>query len=60
MRLSSALLDLYDIRSALLDLYDIRNSLSEDVKNQPKDSEGSEITIGDCLTDVIETIEGII
>jgi len=48
------------LSSALLDLYDIQNSLSEDIKNQPKDNEGSEITIGDCLTDVIETIEGVI
>jgi hypothetical protein len=42
-----------DLTSALCDLQDVRNALSERIKNRPKDSEGTEITIGDCLDDVI-------
>ena len=45
------------ISSALLDAYDIREALSARIKNKPKDNEGSEITIGDCLNDIIETLE---
>jgi hypothetical protein len=46
-----------EISSALLDMYDIKNSLSKDIKNQLKDSDGSNITIGDCIDDVIKTLE---
>jgi hypothetical protein len=46
-----------DITSALLDLYDIRGALSASVKNQLKDNEGTEATIGDCLEAVIELLE---
>ena len=46
-----------EISKALLDMYDVRNSLSKDIKNQPKDSDGSDITIGDCIDDVIMFLE---
>ena len=42
-----------EIASALCDMEDIKNFLSDDIKNQPKDNEGTEITIGDCIHDVI-------
>ena len=45
------------ISSALLDAYDIRNALPNRIKNKPKDNEGSEITIGDCLDDIISLLE---
>lgn len=48
-----------DIQSALFDAYDIRNALSDKVKNRPKDNEGSDITIGDCLDDIITTLESL-
>jgi hypothetical protein len=48
-----------DISSALLDAYDVRNALSDRVKNRPKDNEGSGITIGDCLDDIIATLEAL-
>jgi hypothetical protein len=41
----------------LFDLYDVRKSLSTKIKNKPKDNEGSGITIGDCLDDVIILLE---
>jgi hypothetical protein len=50
-----------DVSSALCDMYDIRNALSAKVKKMPKDNEGTEITIGDCIDDVIlflEQLEG--
>lgn len=46
-----------EISSALCDMYDIRNTLTAKVKNQPKDNDGTEITIGDCLDSVIEFLE---
>jgi hypothetical protein len=46
-----------EIQSALFDAYDVRNALSTKTKNRPKDNEGTEITIGDCLDDIITTLE---
>ena len=48
-----------DITSALLDMYDIKNALSDDIKNQPKDNDGTDTTIGDCIDDVIKTLEEV-
>jgi hypothetical protein len=45
------------ITSALCSAYDIRNVLSKKIKNMPKDNEGTEFTIGDCLDDIISTLE---
>jgi hypothetical protein len=45
------------ITDALCDAYDIRNVLSAKVKNRPKDNEGTEFTIGDCLDSIISTLE---
>lgn len=47
------------LSSALCDMYDIRNALSKKVKNQPKDTDGTEITIGDCIDDVILFLENL-
>ena len=46
-----------EISSALLDMYDIRKALSKGIKNRPKDSEGTETSIGDCIDSVIDTLE---
>jgi hypothetical protein len=40
-------------------MYDIRAALSARIKNRPKDNEGSEFTIGDCIEDVIYFLETI-
>jgi hypothetical protein len=45
------------VSSALLDAYDIREALSKRIKNRPKDTEGTDVTIGDCLDDIISTLE---
>ena len=47
------------ISSALCDLYDVKNALSNEIKNQPKDADGSELTIGDCINDAIECLESL-
>ena len=55
------MIDQNSLSSALCDMYDIRNTLSQKVKNQPKDNEGTECTIGMCIDDVIlflESLEG--
>jgi len=48
-----------EISSALFDLYDVRNALSKKIKSQPKDNDGTETTIGDCLDSVIEMLENL-
>ena len=55
------MIDQNSLSSALCDMYDIRDALSQKVKNQPKDNEGTECTIGMCIDDVIlflESLEG--
>ena len=53
------MINLNNLQSALCDLYDVREALSKRIKNKPKDDEGSDITIGDCLDDVIEFLESL-
>lgn len=48
-----------DLSSALRDMYDIREFLSNKMKNKPKDNDGTEITIGDCIDDVILFLESL-
>lgn len=50
--------DLESLKSALLDMYDVQNALSDDALNQPKDSDGTEIRVRDCINDVIRFLEG--
>jgi hypothetical protein len=40
-------------------MYDIKRALSKKIKDQPKDNDGSGITIGDCIEDVINFLENI-
>lgn len=46
-----------ELTSALCDMYDIRRALSTKVKALPKDNDGSEYTIGECVDDVIAFLE---
>lgn len=48
-----------EIQNALFDMYDIRKSLSNSIKNKPKDNDGSIFTIGDCIDSVIEFLESL-
>lgn len=52
-------MNMNDLSSALFDAYDIRKTLSDRIKNKPKDNEGTEFTIGDCLDSIIEFLEGL-
>ena len=45
------------IADALFDMYDIRRTLSQRIKNKPKDNDGSIFTVGDCVENVIEFLE---
>ena len=48
-----------DLSSVLFDAYDVRNALSKQIKNRPKDNEGTDTTIGDCIDAIIEFLEGL-
>ena len=52
-------LDKNELSSAICDMLDIREALPKKIKSMPKDNEGTEITIEDCLDDVIEFLESI-
>jgi hypothetical protein len=45
------------ICDALFDMYDIRRTLSQRIKNKPKDNDGSIFTVGECIDNVIEFLE---
>ena len=47
------------LASALFDMYDIRNTLPQKIKDKPKDNEGTEFTIGECIDDVILFLESL-
>ena len=47
------------LTSALCDIHDIKNALTDEVKNLPKDNDGTETTIGDCIDDVLEFLEDL-
>ena len=53
------MIDENNLSSALCDMYDIREALSTRIKNKPKDNDGTDITIGDCIDDVILFLEGL-
>ena len=61
-----------ELKNALLDMYDVRNNLSSvvfrtnnpeavsglmKVLDTPKDSDGTDFTVGDCIDDVISFLE---
>jgi hypothetical protein len=50
------------ISDLLCDAQDIRNALrfaQGNLLNKPKDNDGTDTTIGDCLNNIIETLEEI-
>ena len=49
-----------DIESALMDMYDLRRAIPKKVKSQPKDNEGTDTTVGDCIDAVIRVLEDIV
>ena len=46
-----------ELSSALLDMYDIRKALPASVLRMPKDNDGSTIPVSWCVDDVIEFLE---
>jgi len=48
----------YNMLSDILcDSYDIKKTLPKEALNLPKDNDGTSFTIGDCLDNIIETLE---
>ena len=47
-----------NISDMLCDMYDIQRQVKQaKLYNEPKDNDGSSITIGDCIDNVIERLE---
>ena len=45
--------------SALCDMYDLQRALTKEILQLPKDNDGTDITISDCVDDVIDFLEGL-
>lgn len=51
-------INLNEIQSALFDAYDIRNSSDfKSIRHCPKDNEGTDSTLSDCIEDIIYTLQ---
>lgn len=46
-----------DLSDCLFNMYDVKNALSDEILKQPKDCDGTDISIGDCLDDAILFLE---
>jgi len=47
-----------NISDMMCDMYDIQRQVKQaKLYNEPKDNDGSSITIGDCIDNVIERLE---
>ena len=53
--ITKVLCDMYDIKN-ILD-YEISQEMNIPIKKLPKDFDGTDITIGDCIDDVIYILE---
>ena len=50
--------DQMNIKDMLCDMYDIQRQVKQaKLYNAPKDNDGSSITMGDCIENVIEQLE---
>lgn len=52
--------NLNDIRSALMDMYDLRRAIPKNIQKKPKDNDGTDTTVGDCINSVIELLEDLV
>ena len=49
-----------DLTSAICDLHDLENAIKNwNRLTYPKDNDGTEITIGECLSDIMEFLTGL-
>ena len=47
-----------DLLSALFDAYDVKDRVrAYGIKDKPKDADGSDITVGDCIDDIVNFLE---
>ena len=48
-----------DLASAICDMWDIKRSVPKDIQKLPKDNEGTEYTIGECIDDVLDYLQSL-
>ena len=51
------MIDINKLTSAICDMEDIKRIIPKKVKSLPKDNEGTEYTIGECIDDVLEYLK---
>ena len=47
------MINLNDLQNAICDMVDIQKGVPEKIQNYPKDNDGTDYTIGDCIGDVL-------
>ena len=45
------------LTSAICDIEDVKRSIPKGIKSLPKDNDGTEYTIGECINDVLEFLK---
>ena len=53
------MIDMDKLTSAICDMEDIKRSIPKDIKSLPKDHDGTEYTIGECIDDVLEYLKEV-
>ena len=53
------MIDMNKLTSAICDMEDIKRNIPKKIKSLPKDNEGTEYTIGECIDDVLEYLKEI-
>ena len=48
-----------DLTSAICDMWDIKRSVPKDIQKLPKDNQGTEYTIGECIDDVLDYLQSL-
>ena len=52
-------IDKKNISECITKLSEVEKQLHDDVKDEPKDNEGSDITVGDCIKDVLSFLQSL-
>ena len=50
-------IDINKLTSAICDIEDVKRSIPKGIKSLPKDNDGTEYTIGECINDVLEFLK---
>jgi hypothetical protein len=53
------MINVNDLTSAICDMEDIKRSVPKNIQKLPKDNEGTQYTVGECIDDVLDFLKSI-